>query len=55
MRPWATVVLSGAATVDQLQSNLRASELTELDLLDLPVLAETPTDYWARRSSRPWQ
>ena len=54
-RPWATVVLSGAATVDQLQSNLRASELTELDLLDLPVLAETPADYWASRSSRPWQ
>ncbi|HAW10789.1 MAG: aldo/keto reductase [Candidatus Dormibacteria bacterium] len=54
-RPWATVVLSGAATVDQLQSNLRAEVLTELDLLDLPGLAEAPADYWASRSSRPWQ
>ena len=55
VRPWATVVLSGAATVDQLQSNLAAQQLTELDLLDLPDLAEPPAEYWARRSSRPWQ
>ena len=55
VRPWATVVLSGAATVDQLQSNLAAQQLTELDLLDLPDLAEPPAEYWARRSSRPWE
>ncbi len=55
VRPWVTVVLSGAATADQLRSNVRAEELTELDLLDLPDLAEPPPEYWERRSRRPWQ
>jgi aryl-alcohol dehydrogenase-like predicted oxidoreductase len=50
-RPWASVVLSGAATVDQLQSNLRADGLP---VPTLPDLVEPPLDYWGRRSGRPW-
>ena len=50
-RPWASVVLSGAATVDQLQSNLRADGLA---VPPLPDLAEPPVDYWGRRSRRAW-
>ena len=50
-RPWASVVLSGAATVDQLESNLRADGLP---VPSLPDLAEPPVDYWGRRSRRPW-
>ena len=50
-RPWASVVLSGAATVDQLQSNLRADGLRAPAL---PDLAEPPVDYWGRRSRRAW-
>jgi aryl-alcohol dehydrogenase-like predicted oxidoreductase len=50
-RPWASVVLSGAATVDQLESNLRADGLS---VPPLPDLAEPPADYWGRRSRRPW-
>jgi hypothetical protein len=45
------VVLSGAATVDQLQSNLRADGLR---VPALPDLAERPVDYWGRRSRRAW-
>ncbi|QMU80466.1 aldo/keto reductase [Streptacidiphilus sp. PB12-B1b] len=55
-RPWADVVLSGAADVGQLDSNLGAAELRlgpgELDRL--AVLAETAEDYWAYRSRLPW-
>jgi aryl-alcohol dehydrogenase-like predicted oxidoreductase len=50
-RPWASVVLSGAATVDQLLSNVRAGELPAPDL---PDVAEPATQYWTRRSQRPW-
>jgi aryl-alcohol dehydrogenase-like predicted oxidoreductase len=50
-RPWATLVLSGAATVAQLQSNLRA---LDLDPLPLPDMSEPATEYWSRRSRRSW-
>jgi aryl-alcohol dehydrogenase-like predicted oxidoreductase len=49
--PWATVVLSGAVTTAQLESNLTA--LTVGPLPDLN-LAEPPGHYWAARSARPW-
>jgi aryl-alcohol dehydrogenase-like predicted oxidoreductase len=49
--PWATVVLSGAVTPDQLRSNLGALEAGPVPELDL---AEPPEDYWAARSARPW-
>jgi aryl-alcohol dehydrogenase-like predicted oxidoreductase len=50
-RPWATVVLSGAATVDQLRSNLRALDVV---VEGLPELAEPADQYWAERSARRW-
>ena len=55
-RPWATVVLSGAATVAQLESNLKAREITWNDELEqqLATLSEDPEHYWARRAELPW-
>lgn len=50
-RPWASVVLSGAANVEQLLSNVRALELPGLAL---PDLSEPPVEYWTARSRRPW-
>ena len=51
-RPWADVVLSGAATVAQLESNLAALALTAGNELD--DLAEQRDAYWARRAALPW-
>lgn len=51
-QPWADVVLSGAATVDTLRSNLRAR-----DVVDAPALDELEEDseaYWAHRGTLPW-
>jgi aryl-alcohol dehydrogenase-like predicted oxidoreductase len=54
-QPWATVVLSGAVSPAQLQSNLAALRLaiapgagTELGL------AEPAAAYWSARAARPW-
>ncbi len=53
-QPWATVVLSGAATEEQLASNLRALDVPP-DVVDqLPELSEPPGQYWATRSSLSW-
>lgn len=55
-QPWAGIVLSGAATVAQLASNLAAARL-RLDarqLTALAGLAEPPEVYWRHRSSLPW-
>jgi aryl-alcohol dehydrogenase-like predicted oxidoreductase len=55
-QPWADVVLSGAATVEALESNLAAPQL-ELD----PELLERlngfhmdPVTYWQTRAELPW-
>ena len=55
-QPWADVVLSGAATVDQLRSNLAALELDEAAVQDpqLALLREDPEEYWSKRSALPW-
>jgi len=55
-RPWADVVLSGAATVAELESNLAAPtvNLAPEELLELATLAEPADDYWAARSRLPW-
>ncbi|MFJ4471284.1 aldo/keto reductase [Streptomyces sp. NPDC089424] len=55
-RPWAGVVLSGAATTGQLASNLHASvvDLDEDQLARLAVLAEDPRVYWEQRGQLPW-
>jgi aryl-alcohol dehydrogenase-like predicted oxidoreductase len=51
-QPWADVVLSGAATVDQLESNLGALELSYDGALD--DLAEDRDAYWTGRAELPW-
>ncbi|PKW06652.1 Predicted oxidoreductase [Streptomyces sp. 1222.5] len=55
-RPWTGVVLSGAATVGQLVSNLHAPavDLDEEQLDRLDALAEEPRVYWERRGQLPW-
>jgi aryl-alcohol dehydrogenase-like predicted oxidoreductase len=55
-QPWAGSVLSGAATTDQLTSNLRAAAvtLTPSQLSALAGLAEPPAEYWSHRSRLPW-
>ncbi|MEU1042074.1 aldo/keto reductase [Streptomyces sp. NPDC005551] len=55
-RPWAGVVLSGAATSEQLASNLHAAvvDLDEDRLARLDTLAEDPRAYWERRGQLPW-
>jgi aryl-alcohol dehydrogenase-like predicted oxidoreductase len=50
-QPGVDVVLSGAASVPQLTSNLAGLSVV---LPALPDLAEQPADYWAARSARPW-
>ncbi|MEU6508046.1 aldo/keto reductase [Streptomyces sp. NPDC046942] len=55
-QPWVGVVLSGAATVPQLLSNLHAPAV-DLDvdqLTRLATLAEDPRAYWERRGELPW-
>jgi aryl-alcohol dehydrogenase-like predicted oxidoreductase len=51
-QPWADVVLSGAATVEQLESNRGALDLTDVDELD--EVTEQRDAYWARRAALPW-
>jgi aryl-alcohol dehydrogenase-like predicted oxidoreductase len=55
-QPWADVVLSGAATVDQLTSNLAAASirLNTAQLEQLADLTEPADAYWAQRSQLPW-
>ncbi len=53
-QPWADVVLSGAVTGDQLDSNLKSLDLLE-DTTDWTPVAEPATEYWAYRSALPWQ
>ena len=55
-RPWVDVVLSGAATVEQLHSNLRAREVEWTDALEgrAADLAEPPGVYWEQRGSMAW-
>jgi aryl-alcohol dehydrogenase-like predicted oxidoreductase len=55
-QPWADVVLSGAATVETLRSNLTALEFELGEELDpeLEALAEEPARYWEERAALPW-
>ena len=53
-QPWSDVVLSGAVTVAQLESNVRALDVT-VEPGELAELAEPPDVYWAERSARPWE
>jgi aryl-alcohol dehydrogenase-like predicted oxidoreductase len=55
-QPWADVVLSGAATTEQLTSNLAALEVPWDDEADtaLEGLAEPPEVYWRARGELVW-
>jgi aryl-alcohol dehydrogenase-like predicted oxidoreductase len=55
-RPWVDVVLSGASTPEQLESNLAALELSWSGEFEeeLAGLAEPSEEYWATRSALPW-
>jgi aryl-alcohol dehydrogenase-like predicted oxidoreductase len=51
-QPWADIVLSGAATVETLRSNLTALALEPDPELD--TLAEEPARYWEQRAALAW-
>jgi aryl-alcohol dehydrogenase-like predicted oxidoreductase len=55
-QPWAGIVLSGAASVAQLQSNIAALDVAwdEEAAHVLRGLAESPTIYWQTRSKLAW-
>jgi aryl-alcohol dehydrogenase-like predicted oxidoreductase len=54
-QPWAEVVLSGAATLETLRSNLVAEAIGGEDVAErLCGLVEDPGAYWERRSALPW-
>ena len=52
-QPFLDVVLSGAATVEQLRSNLNAREAPP-GALELSSLVIPPDDYWKQRSRLTW-
>ena len=54
VQPWADVVLSGAATVVTLQSNLTALGFRGPLDPELDSLAEEPERYWDERAALPW-
>jgi aryl-alcohol dehydrogenase-like predicted oxidoreductase len=55
-QPWVDVVLSGAATPDQVRSNAAgaALALSGEDLLELEAATEAPQEYWRRRGELAW-
>ncbi len=55
-QPWATVVLSGAATIEHLRSNVAALYIKwDGETADmLASLAESPATYWQTRSNLAW-
>jgi aryl-alcohol dehydrogenase-like predicted oxidoreductase len=55
-QPWASVVLSGAATAQQLEQNLqaRALRLDAAALQDLATLKQSPAAYWQWRATFAW-
>jgi aryl-alcohol dehydrogenase-like predicted oxidoreductase len=54
--PWADVILLGATTTAQLDSNLKAIDLhlSPADLAVLDGLRVPAQDYWAHRTKLPW-
>lgn len=54
-QPWADTVLSGAAAIDHLNSNLRSLEYCDhADLDAMLCLPESPDEYWAKRGQLAW-
>ena len=50
-QPWADVVLLGATTLEQLESNLKARETAPVEP---GTLVQAPAAYWAYRAKLPW-
>ena len=48
-QPWADIVLSGATTAEQLESNLAFANATPL-----AEFVQEPSEYWSERSALPW-
>jgi aryl-alcohol dehydrogenase-like predicted oxidoreductase len=55
-QPWSTVVLSGAATIEHVQSNVAALDVVwdKATADSLTNLIEDPADYWHTRSQLDW-
>jgi aryl-alcohol dehydrogenase-like predicted oxidoreductase len=53
-QPWADIVLSGAVTIAQLESNVTAVAIAEEPTV-WPDISEAATEYWSRRSALLWQ
>jgi len=55
-QPWADIVLSGAAAVDHVRSNVQAMAVKWNSAWDDPLqsLGETPEQYWQLRSRLAW-
>ena len=55
-QPWADVVLSGAATVEQLRSNGAAIDVRWDDqtAVQMRLMVESPDEYWTTRSDLQW-
>jgi len=54
--PFIDCALSGAATAEQLASHVTATTVVADDAVSAAAraVAESPTDYWARRATLPW-
>jgi aryl-alcohol dehydrogenase-like predicted oxidoreductase len=52
--PFVDVVLSGAVTIDQLESNLRAIDLVRV-VSYWPKIAQNADEYWTQRKRLAWQ
>ena len=55
-QPWATTVLSGAASVDHIKSNAKARDVVWTSGLEdeLKNIAQPSADYWQQRSELAW-
>lgn len=55
-QPWATIVLSGAATIEHLQSNIKALAVNwdEEAASTLAEITQTPEEYWQDRGDLAW-
>jgi len=53
-QPWADLVLSGAATVEALLSNLTALDVRAPVDAELGSVVEEPERYWEERAALPW-
>jgi aryl-alcohol dehydrogenase-like predicted oxidoreductase len=53
-KPYVDVVLSGAASVEQVASNARATGAVAVAVESIDELAVDPSTYWSARAAMPW-